>query len=140
MDVGTAKPSEQARRRVRYWGLDVVDPDEAFSVAAFTALAREAVCGCRSQRLIVVGGTGLYLEAVLAAYDLPFAPTNEKLRQELGEKTIEELQVMLISLKPLIHNKTDYEDRARLIRAGADIVVPDFTQAAGILALFGVRA
>ena len=65
----------------------------------------------------MVGGTGLYLESIILNYQLPPAPPDLKLRNNLQTKSIEELQSNLFALKPLLHNKTDIEDKDRLIRA-----------------------
>lgn len=66
MDVGTAKPSPAMRERVRYWGIDRVEPGETFSVGAFRALAESALDAVRDKggRMIVVGGTGLYVKSL----------------------------------------------------------------------------
>lgn len=122
MNIGTGKDLDQYiidGRKINYHMIDVADPDEEFSLFDYQRDFYEIFINLTRKKVlpIMVGGTGLYLEAVLAAYDLPFAPTNEKLRQELGEKTTEELKALLLSLKPQVHNKTDLEDRARLIRA-----------------------
>ncbi len=71
MDLGTAKPTPADRQRVRYWGIDVVDPVESFNVARFLGEARRcfesAAAGGRP--VIVVGGTGLYIRALLTGLD-----------------------------------------------------------------------
>lgn len=66
MDVGTAKPTPDERRRVPHHLFDVVDPDEPFDAAIYRDLAREAVAeiDARGRVPIVVGGTGLYLRAL----------------------------------------------------------------------------
>lgn len=66
---------------------------------------------------LVVGGTGLYIDAVLRGYD--FVPVSENLilRQELEKKPTTELAALLLSLKPHLHNKSDLVLRPRLIRA-----------------------
>ena len=66
---------------------------------------------------IIAGGTGLYLDAILRSYELIPVPEDPILRAELAAKTLPELQAMLLALKPDIHNKTDLEQPARLIRA-----------------------
>lgn len=63
----------------------------------------------RKKLPVLTGGTGLYLEAVLCAYDMPEAPINEEIRLELSEKSIEELQDLLCRLKPQLHNRTDLD-------------------------------
>jgi tRNA dimethylallyltransferase len=71
MDIGTAKPEPALRRETRYWGLDLVDPGEPFSLALFQEeAARAAAENARQGRgLIVVGGTGLYIRALVEGLD-----------------------------------------------------------------------
>jgi tRNA dimethylallyltransferase len=73
MDLATAKPSGEERRRVAHHLLDLVDPDEEFTVAEFQRLARSALTAIerRGHRAILVGGTGLYVRAVLDGLHLP---------------------------------------------------------------------
>jgi tRNA dimethylallyltransferase len=65
----------------------------------------------------MVGGTGLYLESIIKGYHLPKAPPDQNLRENLKTKTIIELQRMLLKQKKELHNKTDLNDKERLIRA-----------------------
>jgi tRNA dimethylallyltransferase len=68
MDIGTAKPTREERRRIPHHGLDLVHPDEPFHAARWAALARAAcksIAG-RGRLPIVVGGTGLYYRALTA--------------------------------------------------------------------------
>ncbi len=65
---------------------------------------------------ILCGGTGMYIESVLASYKLIKAPIDENFRSSLKDKTIEELQLQLSQLKTL-HNTTDISNKERLIRA-----------------------
>ncbi|MGB6364392.1 MAG: tRNA (adenosine(37)-N6)-dimethylallyltransferase MiaA [Thermoanaerobaculia bacterium] len=66
-DVGTAKPTPEERRRVRHHLIDILDPDERFSAGDFARRARHAIedIGQRAKVPIVVGGSGLYLRALL---------------------------------------------------------------------------
>jgi tRNA dimethylallyltransferase len=66
MDIGTAKPSQDELNRVKYWGVDIVDPSEFFSVAKYLSEAQRCLdCIPPKQDLIIVGGTGLYLRALM---------------------------------------------------------------------------
>jgi tRNA dimethylallyltransferase len=80
MDVGTAKPSVEERARVAHHMIDIADPSEVFSVARFQAEARDAIAAVeeRGRRALLVGGTGLYLRAVVD--DLCFPPEDHELR------------------------------------------------------------
>lgn len=84
LDVGTAKPSVEERRRVPHHLIDVLEPTERFSAGEFSRRARATIAGIRARgRLpIVVGGSGLYLRALFAGLtELP--PPDPRLRQEL---------------------------------------------------------
>ncbi len=71
MDVGTAKPEKSLRAAVRYWGIDIVDPVEDFSVGDYMRYAREVLDRLRrlSRPVIVVGGSGLYVKALIDGLD-----------------------------------------------------------------------
>ena len=122
MDIGTGKDLYQYivdGKKINYHLIDVVDPQDEFSLFDFQQRFYEVFDGLRRNKIlpIMVGGTGLYLESVLAAYDMPQAPPDEKLRELLSVKSKSELQEILLSLKPNVHNKTDLDDPKRLIRA-----------------------
>lgn len=122
MDIGTGKDLNQYvvdGKEVGYHLIDIVDACEEFSLFDFQQKFYDVFSRLNQRKVlpIMVGGTGLYIESILAAYDLPPAPENEKLRRSLSAKTINELQEILLSLKPQAHNKTDLEDTWRLVRA-----------------------
>ena len=73
MDVGTAKPTAAEQAAVRHHMLDLAAPSEEFSVARFQAAATEAIADIESRgnRALLVGGTGLYYQAVVDDFDLP---------------------------------------------------------------------
>jgi tRNA dimethylallyltransferase len=89
LDIGTAKPDLVTRRALPHHMIDVVDPDEEWSVARTQALGRAAVAEieARGHRALLVGGTGLYVQAVLD--DLEFPGEDLALRAELEAKTAE---------------------------------------------------
>lgn len=74
MDIGTAKPSREDQRAVPHHLLDIVTPDESFNVREFKKLALEVIedIAARGKLPILVGGTGLYVDAILFDYD--FSP------------------------------------------------------------------
>jgi tRNA dimethylallyltransferase len=83
LDVGTAKPSRAVRADVPHHMIDVADPDDEYSVARFQSEARTAITAIagRGHRALLVGGTGLYLRAVIDP--LCFPPEDRVLRAEL---------------------------------------------------------
>lgn len=96
MDIGTAKPSEQDQVEVPHHLLDVVNPSEEFTVVDFKRLAEEkieAIAG-RGRLPIIVGGTGLYVDAVLFDYKFA-AKANPELRQQFELLTVTELKERL---------------------------------------------
>lgn len=96
LDIGTAKPTADERARVRHWGLDLVTPAERFTAAAFKAYAHKAIddINSRGRPAIMVGGTGLYIDAVI--YDFQFRPPPDPaVRAELAALSVEELQQRL---------------------------------------------
>jgi len=93
MDIGTAKPTADEQARVRHWGLDLVEPDERFSVADFQRYANAAIADIRSRGKVplLVGGTGLYVDSVL--YSFTFGQkADEARRDELELMSIGQLQ------------------------------------------------
>ena len=125
MDLGTAKPTPAERQRVRYWGIDVVDPVESFNVARFLNEARRcfesAAAGGRP--VIVAGGTGLYIKALLTGLDeLPdVAPGVRAKWQEVFEREgVAGLRHALEARSPewiAALPESDHANSRRLIRA-----------------------
>lgn len=118
LDIGTGKDLDEYGS-TRYHLIDVVDPGYEFSLFDFARAFGTAFHEIRGRdRLpVLVGGTGLYLDAVLRGYDLVEVDENPALRQELEPLPLEELQSRLRALRPDLHNTTDLHDRSRLIRA-----------------------
>lgn len=92
MDIGTAKPTLQERAEVPHWGLDLVEPDEHFSAADFKRYADLKIEEIRARDNIpfLVGGTGLYIDAVV--FDYEFGPKAEpEVRSQLEALSLQEL-------------------------------------------------
>ncbi len=97
MDIGTAKPTAGERARVPHYCLDLVTPEQSFSAADFKRHAGAAVedISRRGKLPIVVGGTGLYVDALL--YDFQFRqPARPEERQRLQGMSVEELQAEIV--------------------------------------------
>jgi tRNA dimethylallyltransferase len=121
MDVGTAKPTAEQRARVPHHLVDLVEPSEAFSVAAFQAAAREAADDVRRRGLrpLLVGGSGLYLRAVVDELELPGTdPTvRDELQREADALGAERLHGRLAAMDPAAAAKIEPEDVRRTVRA-----------------------
>ncbi len=92
MDIGTAKPTKEEQRRIPHWGLDLVEPGERFTVADFKSYAERKIIEIRARKHMpfLVGGTGLYIDAVIFNYQFGSLP-NYALRQTFEKLTIEQL-------------------------------------------------
>jgi len=122
MDVGTAKPTSEQRRRVPHHLLDVVSPDQEYSLSQFMAAAHQAVREITERRreAIFVGGTPLYLKSLLRGV-MPGPPADWEFRRqieaELAEVGIEALHQRLEQVDPLAAAKLHPNDKRRIIRA-----------------------
>ncbi|HEY8172929.1 MAG TPA: isopentenyl transferase family protein, partial [Dehalococcoidia bacterium] len=81
MDIGTAKPTAAEQAAARHWLIDVVDPDEPFTLASFLDAAHAAIddIGARGKTPIVAGGTGQYVWALLEGWSVPRVPPDHEL-------------------------------------------------------------
>lgn len=122
MDVGTAKPTPEQRRRVPHHLLDVVDPDEDFNVALFRerALAAIADIRARGRHVLVAGGTGLYVKALTRGlFQGPGrdAPLRAELEQAAAEHGLGHLFERLQRVDPEAAQRIEPRDRVRIVRA-----------------------
>lgn len=92
MDIGTAKPTPEEQAIVPHFGLDLVEPGEYFSVSDFKVYADQKISEIRDRGHVpfLVGGTGLYIDAVLFDYQLG-PPVDNSIRQKLEKLTLDEL-------------------------------------------------
>jgi tRNA dimethylallyltransferase len=119
MDVGTAKPTPAEQARARHHLIDLVDPDEGYSVARFLDDAGRAIAevAARGRRPIVVGGTGYWVSALLGGATSAGVRPNEPLRVELAGQPAEALAARLAELDPAAAAAIDRRNPRRLIRA-----------------------
>jgi tRNA dimethylallyltransferase len=123
MDIGTAKVSAHERSLVPHHGLDLVDPDETFSVSLYQRHALNALAGiaARGRVALLVGGTGLYLRAVARGVPLAEAPHDPELRARLEADLAAYGAVALAERlrreAPVIASRTDLANPRRVVRA-----------------------
>ena len=118
MDIGTGKATPDERARVAHHLLDVVEPDQDMTAARFIAMADAAIAeiAARGKPIIVVGGTGLYVRALLLGlFEGP--PASPELRTELAALGIEALRAELERVDPAAAAKIEKNDEKRMIRA-----------------------
>ncbi len=122
MDIATGKPTRQERAAVPHHLIDLIDPDERYNVARFRADALPVIDAihARGRLPAVVGGTGLYVRALLKGLR-PAPPADPALRQALEETATREgaaaLHARLASVDPLAARRLHPNDRVRIIRA-----------------------
>jgi len=118
LDIGTDKVSEEVRREIPHYLIDVVEPNEKFSVADFVRLSDEAIREIwkKGKYPIVVGGTGFYIKALLYGL-LETPPASEEVRRELSKLPTEALYRELLSVDPEYARRIGEKDRKRIIRA-----------------------
>ena len=122
MDIGTAKPPQKARKRIKYHLIDIIEPSDSFSVGTFLDAALHAIerIKSRNKPIIAVGGTALYIKALL--YGLFDGPgTDEQIRAKLRarakEKGLEQLYRELSKIDSLAAANIHPNDAKRIIRA-----------------------
>ena len=123
MDIGTAKPSHQERALVPHHLMDIIDPDESYSLAIYLAQARQAIRGIQNRGKIpfLVGGTGQYALGLLEGFHAPQVPPNPSLRKQLQEHATEHgtlaLWQELSEIDAESASKIDHRNVRRVIRA-----------------------
>jgi len=135
LDIGTAKPTGERMlggdlkamaaekplmvEGIPHWGIDIADPDEVFSVAEYQAYADNVTEGIlkRGHVPILVGGTGLYIRALIDRPNFTSVPPNESLRVELATLSNAELMAEIAERDPDTASTIDEDNRRRLERA-----------------------
>jgi tRNA dimethylallyltransferase len=123
MDIGTDKPTAEERQRVPHHLVDIVDPDEEFTLARYQDMAHAAIDDMltRDRVPLLVGGTGLYIKAVVEGWSIPRVRPNEALRAELYREAEveggEALHARLRQVDPVAAEKIDWRNVRRVIRA-----------------------
>lgn len=118
LDIGTAKVTKDEMQGIKHYMIDVVEPDEDYSVGDFEVEVNKILHEKEEndENVILVGGTGLYIRAITDGFsDLP--TKDEKIRKDLEEKSLEELQEILKELDLQAYNEIDLNNKLRLVRA-----------------------
>jgi tRNA dimethylallyltransferase len=123
MDIGTAKPTRDEQSQAVFHAVDVVDPDQDWTLADFQSLAEQAAASisARGRRPLIVGGTGLYIRALTTRLDIPNVAPNAEARalwQHLAaEQGNPALQAELARVDPEAAQRIHGNDVKRMIRA-----------------------
>ena len=125
MNIGTAKPTLEDRRTVRHEMLDLLDPKEGYSVSEYRETAKKKVLQLwekERKEVLFVGGTGLYLQAMMHPMSMGTVPADEKLRRKLNALAETEdgrkmLHNLLKKMDPVTADRLPVNDVRRIIRA-----------------------
>ncbi len=122
MDIGVAKPDQEERRGVPHHLIDICDPAEDMSLATYQALATDAIAEVhkRGHLPLLVGGTPLYLNAVVEGWRIPKAPPHPDIRSRLETEAetlgLPVLTARLAKIDPIAAERSG-QNRRRVIRA-----------------------
>ncbi len=122
MDIGTAKPSIDERAGVPHYMLDVAEPEEEFSVSRYCEMATPIVQDIinRGKTAIIVGGTGLYMDALIRGNSFAPCPSTgmrEKLEAQADKDGMQAMLNLLQSIDPDSAARLHIADRKRILRA-----------------------
>ena len=124
MSIGTAKPSNADRAEIPHHLVDIIDPDERYSLALFLRDAKQAIHNTKNERArlpIVVGGTGQYIWGLLEDWHVPQVKPNAKMRNSLERRLeLEGLATLcdeLHRLDPAAAARIDRRNPRRVVRA-----------------------
>ena len=124
LDLGSGKVTKEEMKGVPHYLLDVAEPGDFFSLKEYQELAYKAIDDIMSRgiRPFLVGGTGLYVNAVVDGYELADAPVDTELRAKVEAMTLEELQELLKLKLGTIPDTLDMRNKRRLERAAEKIL------------------
>ncbi|MCL9972036.1 MAG: tRNA (adenosine(37)-N6)-dimethylallyltransferase MiaA [Candidatus Pacebacteria bacterium] len=119
LDLGTGKVTYSEMQGVPHHLIDVCEPEVQFTVHDFVRLGRAAIDDIRARGKlpIVVGGTGLYVDALLGRVPLNAPPVDPTLRERLSRYSDDELRAELSVRNPILYAQTDRANRRRVQRA-----------------------
>ncbi len=123
LDIGTAKPNRQELSLAPHHLIDIINPDEDFSLAQYQQLACRAIDGIQQRHhlALLAGGSGLYVRAVLEGWGIPEVPPDPEFRRSLEEKAAgggaDELYQELVQADPAAAQRIDRRNVRRVIRA-----------------------
>ncbi len=117
MDIGTAKPTEPERAGVLHWGLDLIEPDQRYSLYDFQRYAMAKIAEIRQRQHVplLVGGSGLYINSVIYDYRLAGGDYDPTTRAELEKLPPDELRRLAIKRDAKLPR--DLDNKRRLVRS-----------------------
>jgi tRNA dimethylallyltransferase len=121
MDIGTAKPSAAERAEIRHHMIDLLDVNQTWTVAEFQQLARAAIADCRERNVIpiVVGGSALYVRAIVDDFEFPGTDPEirARLESDLASQGVERMHHRLRDADPVAATRILPGNARRVVRA-----------------------
>ncbi len=119
MDIGTDKPPQEVRARVRHYMIDICEPNETVTLGQYVREAKSHISKThrRGKVPILVGGTGQYIRAITEGWSIPEVAPQPELRLELDRLDNQELYRWLLMLDPDSANRIDPQNKRRIVRA-----------------------
>jgi len=119
MDIGTAKPSESQQKKIKHFLIDIEEPVNHMNVKQFQGIAQKSIQKeiKKNNLPFLVGGSGLYMNAITKGFFIPDIPPQNHLREQLGELGQEECWELLKNCDPKLTKEINFADQIRTIRA-----------------------
>jgi tRNA dimethylallyltransferase len=119
MDIGTAKPSENQQKKIKHFLIDIEEPIHPINVKKFQEIAQKSINKeiKKNNLPFLVGGSGLYMNAITKGFFLPNVPPHNNLRGQLEELGQRECWELLKNCDPISTKKINSSDQIRTIRA-----------------------
>ncbi|BBC22400.1 tRNA (adenosine(37)-N6)-dimethylallyltransferase MiaA [Pseudanabaena sp. ABRG5-3] len=119
LDIGTAKPTVEERQGVPHYLIDIIEPDQTFTLADYQDQAQTLIAKFHAEGVtpILVGGSGLYIKAITAGLKIPRVPPQPHLRSQLEELGQRYCYQVLQQVDPVGAKKIHANDQVRTLRS-----------------------
>ncbi len=119
MDIGTAKPSKNQQNKIKHFLIDIEEPINPINVKQFQKIAQKSIKSEIKQKKLpfLVGGSGLYMNAITKGFFVPNVPPQNHLRKQLEKLGQKECWELLKNCDPISTDKIKFADHIRTIRA-----------------------
>ena len=116
-DLGTAKPSKQEQQLVPHYQIDICNPTQTLTLAEYQQRTQAIIEAQIERPILLVGGTGLYLDSITKGLKIPRVSPQPKLRSQLSAIGQAQLHGWLSQIDPVAAQKIHFNDQFRTLRA-----------------------
>ena len=119
MDIGTAKPTKNQQKKIKHYLINLTNPDRAINVREFQEIATNSINSqiSKGDNPLLVGGSGLYMNAIIHGFVTPEVPPQKLFRNQLSKLGQQECWELLKACDPMTSQKIKAEDKVRTTRA-----------------------